>query len=532
MARSKSKAYTPAAAGRHLPVSSGNQSIAGSSRHETTTSSLTEIRFLPPEYYSSRLSTVAQHRKPSPIWDLFSVEGKPGMLSMLAGKPHPSTFPFEHITLGFRTPNTQKITNMTLQEDELETALQYGMTAGIPELVGWVEGMMRTVHSRGENEGWRVSMGAGSQDLLYKAFNALLNPGDTILVEGPTYPTIMPILDAMSCQYAIVDSDEDGISTVDLEKVLSTWDEDVKGPLPRVLYTVPFGSNPGGVTASLQRRIGVLQLARRYDLLILEDDPYYFLYYGDAPRPPSYFTLDRQLGGEVGRVLRFDSFSKILSSGFRLGWLTGPDRLLVAIERHPNSLSQVIILKLLKEWGLEGFLAHTSRTADFYRQRRDTLNAYLERHLAELAEWKPPDASMFFWIKLRLPYQNREADSTAFIRDKAISKGVLVLPGATAFPDGRKTTRVRLSFSLLSDQEMEEAIKRLAEVLREEQPHSVLPSPTISRMSVEPEQLPTPPSEIDQHALGPGSNSSAGKKRKGRKVWLDYVMYPVYAHRR
>lgn len=125
----------------------------------------------------------------------------------------------------------------------------------------------------------------------------------------------------------------------------------------------------------------------------------------------------------------------------------------------------MIILKLLKDWGLDGFLAHAERTADFYRQRRDTLNSYLNEHLNGLAEWTPPDASMFFWIKLILP---GSSDSTVFIREKAIARGVLVLPGATAFPDGRKTAHVRVSFSLLQDEELLEAVKRLAEVLREE----------------------------------------------------------------
>ncbi|KAH6912754.1 kynurenine/alpha-aminoadipate aminotransferase [Coprinopsis sp. MPI-PUGE-AT-0042] len=432
-----------------------------------------ESPILSSDFYQSRLSNVSKHRKPSPIWDLFSVENKPGMLSMLAGKPNPSTFPFEHITLGVRSPETGELKNLTLEDAELSAALQYGMTAGHSELVSWMTEMMQTVHKRANSreEGWRVSLGAGSQDLLYKAFNALLNPGDTILVEGPTYPTIMPILDSMGVQYSIVDADEDGISTSALAQVLANWDSS-QGPFPKVLYTVPFGSNPAGVTTSYGRRVEVLRLARQYDLLILEDDPYYFLYYGDSPRPPSYLTLERQMGGQLGRVLRFDSFSKILSAGFRLGWVTGPDAILTAIERHsavsvvqPSSLSQVIVLKLLKEWGLDGFLAHAERTADFYRQRRDVLNSYLQEHLTGLAEWTQPDASMFFWIKLILPGSN---DSTVFIREKAIARGVLVLPGATAFPDGRKTAHVRVSFSLLQDEELLEAVKRLAEVLREE----------------------------------------------------------------
>ncbi|KAJ2917040.1 hypothetical protein MD484_g3390, partial [Candolleomyces efflorescens] len=465
------------------------------------------------EYYHSRLSAVSKARKPSPIWDLFSVEAQPGMLSMLAGKPNPSTFPFSHITLGVKSPtptascSSEAGMELVLKDDDLAMALQYNMTAGIPDLVSWVTHLMETVHCTPSSKSkevakpnWRVSLGPGSQDLLYKAFCALLDPGDTIIVEGPTYPTIIPLLDAMGCHYAIVDSDDEGMSASDLDKMLGTWDRAAK-PFPKVLYTVPFGSNPAGITTSYTRRLQILHLARKYDLLILEDDPYYFLYYGEAPKPPSYFALDRQqqptsADFKGGRVVRLDSFSKIISAGFRLGWVTGPSVILTAIERHnastvvqPSSLSQMVLLKLLQTWGLEGFLEHAEKTALFYRERRDVLAGHLERHLRLsdqrdendgggcLAEWRVPDASMFFWVKLNLQSSlpdgacpNTDAeDSTPFIRDTAVPRGVLVLPGKTAFPDGRETLHVRLSFSLLSDEEMEEAVKRLAGAIVEQQ---------------------------------------------------------------
>lgn len=114
------------------------------------------------------------------------------MLSMLAGKPHPINFPFEYIHLGVRTPGQDSVDGqvheLVIKDAELDVALQYGLTSGIPELVQWITELMQQLHSRGADEGWRVSIGPGSQDLLYKAFNALLNPGDTVIVEGPTYP--------------------------------------------------------------------------------------------------------------------------------------------------------------------------------------------------------------------------------------------------------------------------------------------------------------------------------------------------------
>ncbi|KAG2008728.1 kynurenine/alpha-aminoadipate aminotransferase [Coprinopsis cinerea AmutBmut pab1-1] len=375
---------------------------------------------LPPTFYADKLSNAAKARKPCPIHDLFAVGSKPGILSMVLGQPNPSTFPFEKLTIqvkpttaaGAGDDNVRDVTtNLVLElQEELEVALQYGQTAGVTELVEWIQEMMSDVHGRRAEEGWRVIIGAGGQDLLYKAFHALLNPGDSILVEGPTYPAALSVLDGLGCHCRAVDVDDDGMSISHLTEVLEAWDEG-ETPFPRVLYTIPFGANPSGVTATYETRVEVLRLARKYDLIIIEDDPYYFLYYGNLPRPPSYFSLERELGGELGRVLRLDSFSKVLAPGFRLGWATGPRELLDAIERHnsisvaqASTFSQIITLKLLREWGLNGFLAHTRRIAEVYKKRRTVFNAYLERHLSGLAEWRVPDASMYFWFNCRLEY--------------------------------------------------------------------------------------------------------------------------------
>lgn len=141
---------------------------------------------------------------------------------------------------------------------------------------------------------------------------------------------------------------------------------------------------------------------------------------------------------------------------------------------QPSSLSQIVALRLLKEWGVDGFLTHAQHAANFYKRRRDVMQACLEKHLTGLAEWTVPEAAMFFWLGLKLPktvdLQNVviDGDSTTFIRTKAIDRGVLVLPGATSYVDGRQTAHVRVAFSMLSDEDTEEAIKRLAMLLKEE----------------------------------------------------------------
>lgn len=440
---------------------------------------------LPAQFYEEKLSTSAKNRKPPPLWALMARESDPAVLSMLAGKPNPATFPFEYINIGVRSPgadNKDAITkDLVVEGDELNIALQYGLTTGVPELRAWLEKLMRTEHSREKSEGWRCSVGAGSQDLLYKVLNALLSPGDTLIVEGPTYPGATPIMAALGIEYITIDVDEQGIQSSKLATILETWAP--TKPLPKALYTIPFGSNPAGVTASYQRRVEILKLSKKYNFMIIEDDPYYFLYYGDTPRPASYFTLEKRLLNEVGRVLRLDSFSKIMAAGLRIGWLTGPEALLKAVEAHSmcnvvqaSTVTQILILKVLREWGIEGFFKHASGAASFYKRRRDVMAAALNRHLAGHGEWTQPDASMFFWIKLRLPpaksngleIQSAEVDgdSTTFIRSKALPGGVLVLPGATSYVDGRQTAHVRVCFSMLSDEATDEAIRRLAAVLQ------------------------------------------------------------------
>ncbi|KAG6840389.1 hypothetical protein C0991_007019 [Blastosporella zonata] len=237
---------------------------------------------------------------------------------------------------------------------------------------------------------------------------------------------------------------------------------------------VQYGCNPTGMTATLERRKEVLALAREHNFLILEDDPYYFLYYGKAARYPSYFTLEGE-GSETGRVLRFDSLSKILSAGIRIGFVSGPTRLLQAINAHTatsnlqtSSLTQVIVYKLLQSWGYDAFIKHTEKVSEFYREKRDVFETAMKKHLSGLAEWVSPEAGMFFWFKLLLPDDGSGdgGDSQALIAEKAVREGVLALPGTAFLPNGRKTAYVRASFSLLGEEDVDEALRRLANVIK------------------------------------------------------------------
>ncbi|KAJ3502433.1 hypothetical protein NLJ89_g8893 [Agrocybe chaxingu] len=289
------------------------------------------ITRLPDEFYTDFLSDIAKNRRPSPIRSLFPLEKTPGVISLLAGKPNSSTFPFTSLSFSVVSPTSSDEMTLTIDGAELQLGLQYSSTEGIEPLLDWLYGLQEVNHGRKRGEGWRISVGCGSQDLIYKAINAMVNPGDTVLVESPAYAGVIPMFASLHCNQIEVQTDAHGICSSSLCTTLEQWP--AGKPKPKVLYTVPYGCNPTGMTATTDRRKEVLQLAREHNFIILEDDPYFYLYYGKAPRYPSYFQLELE-EPEVGRVLRFDSLSKILSAGIRIGFTTGPDMLLKAIDQH------------------------------------------------------------------------------------------------------------------------------------------------------------------------------------------------------
>ncbi|CCM06418.1 uncharacterized protein FIBRA_08679 [Fibroporia radiculosa] len=437
------------------------------------------VKSLPTEFYAPYLSDVAKERKPSPIRSLYPLENRPGVISLLAGKPNATTFPLTSIRLTSSSPAdpSRQIEN-EISGKALAEGLQYGPTAGIPSLCEWIYGLQQREHGRQKDEGWRVSIGSGSQDLIYKAsvdeaVVAMVNPGDPVLVETPTYAGVLPMFQALNCDLIDIETDSHGIRSKSLRAILENWPS--SKPRPKLLYTVPYGCNPTGMTASLERRREVLALSKEHDFIIMEDDPYYYLYYGDAPRYPSYFSLESKEQSEVGRVLRFDSLSKILSSGIRIGFACGPEPLMQAIDMHTavanlqtSSLTQSITFALLDSWGYDGFMMHTRAVSQFYREKRDVFESAMKRHLEALAEWTRPEAGMFFWFKLLLdPTGESEGDSESIVRTKAYERGVLALPGTAFLPRGGKTPYVRAAFSLLGPEEVEEAIKRLRETVLE-----------------------------------------------------------------
>ncbi|KAI8352132.1 pyridoxal phosphate-dependent transferase [Choanephora cucurbitarum] len=407
--------------------------------------------------YQAFISERSKARKPSAIRALSPYLHQKDMISLGAGQPNPSTFPFAGMSITLKSGET-----LSIDSELFSRSLSYDLTPGLPHLNNWLCELQRREHKPPVD--FDLSIGCGSQDLLTKAFEMLLNDGDAILVENPSYTGCLSFLKTLRCDLVAVATDAYGIVPDSLDALLSNWPQDSPQPRPRVLYTIPSGGNPTGATATLERKQAVYAICQRFNVLIIEDDAYYYLQF-QSPRIPSYLSLDQD-----GRVLRCDSMSKILSAGLRLGWITGPAPLLERINMHtmvtnlqPSGIPQVMAYQLLSQWTHQGFFEHVEHVAQFYREKRDDFVDCLDRHLKGRAEWVVPQAGMFVWLKLV-----GIRDSYDLVMTKAVKENVLAIPGVAFLPEGTQSEYVRVSYSNVSKSNMDEALARLARVVDQE----------------------------------------------------------------
>ncbi|CAG8595469.1 3337_t:CDS:2, partial [Paraglomus occultum] len=382
--------------------------------------------------YDYFLSEVSKARQPSPIRALVPLVKTPGMISLGAGNPNPTSFPFKSMTV---TLNDGQ--NYTIAEDDMADALQYGPTPGLPALREWLHNFQNTIHEP-PAKSFDLCVGTGSQDLLAKTLEALISPGDYVLIENPTYTGTLAFLRSQPCNLVEVETDDQGLVPDSLYSILDNWDHTQR--FPKILYTVPVGGNPTGISTTFERKQQIYAYAQKFNILILEDDPYYYLQF-NSPRIKSYLSMDTD-----GRVVRFDSMSKLLSAGIRIGWATGPapiiDRINMhtqATNLHPSSLAQMVIYKLLEQWGVDQFLKHADSVASLYKGKRDNFLACADKHLAgTCAQWVVPSAGMFVWIKL-----DGIDDTKDLIHNKALEKKVLAIPGEfTGWPVASEAARL------------------------------------------------------------------------------------------
>ncbi|XP_020661172.2 kynurenine/alpha-aminoadipate aminotransferase, mitochondrial [Pogona vitticeps] len=421
--------------------------------------------------YSQFLTPISMARKTNPARMTSGLAKKMSSIIMLSGgMPNADYFPIKAASISLRDGTT-----IDIGEQLMKKALQYSPSEGIQELLSWLYELQMKIHNPPtalyppEKGKMKICITTGSQDGLNKVYDMLLSPGDNVLLDEPNFSGTMASLRPLGCNIIKVPSDEHGIIPKALKEILSRWKSNnthkPSGKTPKFLYTVPSGGNPSGSTLTAERKKEIYQLAQEYNFLIIEDDPYYFVQF-EKPKPPSFLSMDVD-----GRVIRGDTFSKIISSGLRVGFLTGPapliDRIILHIEvstMHTSTFTQVLLTELFKKWGQKGFLEYADRVSEFYQKQRDTMLAAADKWLKGLADWYTPKAGLFLWIKIKgIP------DTYQMIMEKALEKGVSLLPGRDFMIDGSEPCPyVRASFSYASPEQMDQGFQRLAELIKEE----------------------------------------------------------------
>ncbi|KAJ8669322.1 hypothetical protein QAD02_000581 [Eretmocerus hayati] len=381
------------------------------------------------------------------------------IISLAEGMPNEETFPFTEISVKLSDGS-----DFVLDGEELATALQYIPSQGYPPLIQAIKEFQRKAHAPPVWERREVVIVAGGQDGLSKALEAIIGPGDPILVQNPFYPGASVVIAPHDAELIPIEQDDHGISSECLREKLR--ERQLAGlKMPKMMYINATGANPTGTVMPLQRREEIYQIACEYNFLILDDDPYHFMYFNDEA-PCSFLSLDTE-----NRVIRIDSFSKVLSSGLRIGVITAAAPLVSSIELHMQSshlhaptLSQVILYKLLKIWGFDKMMEHFRKIRSFYKERRDLIVKVAEQHLQGIAEFTVPSAGFFLWIKVP-----GVQDTWKMVMQRGVSYGVLVAPGAAFMADpSEPCNALRASFAKASYKEMNLAMERLAQLIRDE----------------------------------------------------------------
>ena len=378
-------------------------------------------------------SADARNYRPSAIRALAKWINDPKVISFAGGSPNPETFPAERFAV---------IADRVLR-DRRNVSLQYGPTRGLPRLCEFVA-------SRSQAKTEEVILTTGSQQALDLIAHTILDAGDVVAVELPTYIGGTSSFYARSAQMVGVAQDDDGIVPESLAEV-------AKRKRIKLLYTIPNFQNPSGRLMSQPRRDRVLEIARRHDFLIIEDDPYGELVYVAGADTTPMKSRDAD-----GRVLYLGTFSKVLAPGVRCGWIVAPKPLIDRIEiakQAADLCSGMLDQSIVDEYCNGGELpAQIERVRAIYREKRAVMLDALQRHFSGRAHWTAANGGLFTFMTL-----NDDIDSAAFV-ERAVANGVAYVPGSPFFVDGSGRNTLRLTFAKELDGRIREGIARLAAV--------------------------------------------------------------------
>ncbi len=387
--------------------------------------------------YAKRMDNI----KASEIRELLKLTQQPNIISFAGGMPAPESFPIEEL--------------VKIGKDVLENtgtlALQYGPTEGYQPLRDAIAKRMAKVKVGVKAENILVT--SGSQQGLDFAAKIFINPGDIIVCESPTYLGAINAFKAYEPKFIEVSTDKDGMDMEELEEVLKN-NENVK-----FIYVIPDFQNPSGKTWSIERRIKLVELANKYNIGIIEDNPYGELRFeGEVLPAVKHFDTE-------GRVAFLGTFSKILCPGLRLGWVVADKEFLnkfilvkQGADLQSSTISQMEVAKFLETYNID---QHIQKIIDIYKVRRDVMIKTMEEEFPEGVSFTYPEGGLFTWVVLPEYMNARE------LALKALEQNVAYVPGGSFFPNGGNENTFRLNYSNMNEEKIVEGIKRLGKVIKE-----------------------------------------------------------------
>ncbi|MCZ8094725.1 MAG: PLP-dependent aminotransferase family protein [Acidovorax sp.] len=394
--------------------------------------------------FADRLNNV----ETSAIRELFKLLGKPGIISFAGGFPDSAMFDVEGI---------RAASNAALAE-EPGAALQYGATEGYNPLREQLAAFMA---SKGAQDvaADNLIVTTGSQQALDLLGKTLISPGDKVIVEGPTFLATIQCFRLYGAELISAPIDGNGVKTDELEKLIAEHK-------PKFVYLIPTFGNPSGAMLSLERRKAVLEMAVKHNTLIVEDDPYGDLYFGEAP-PPSLLNLSATVPGSRELLVHCGSLSKVLSPGLRVGWMIAPAELLGKAtmckqfsDAHTSTFAQATAAQYLKAGRMPATLDNVRKV---YAERAQAMGDALRKELGDAIEFVQPQGGLFVWARLT-GAGGKVADGNVLAK-RAIEKGVAFVPGTPFFCANPDHATFRLSFATADVDKIREGVARLGQAI-------------------------------------------------------------------
>ncbi|WP_228894624.1 PLP-dependent aminotransferase family protein [Acidovorax sp. Leaf73] len=394
--------------------------------------------------FADRLNNV----ETSAIRELFKLLGKPGIISFAGGFPDSAMFDVEGI---------RAASNAALAE-EPGAALQYGATEGYNPLREQLAAFMASKGAK-DVAADNLIVTTGSQQALDLLGKTLISPGDKVIVEGPTFLATIQCFRLYGAELISAPIDGNGVKTDELEKLIAEHK-------PKFVYLIPTFGNPSGAMLSLERRKAVLEMAVKHNTLIVEDDPYGDLYFGDAP-PPSLLNLSATVPGSRDLLVHCGSLSKVLSPGLRVGWMIAPAELLGKAtmckqfsDAHTSTFAQATAAQYLKAGRMPATLANVRKV---YAERAQAMGDALRKELGDAIEFVQPQGGLFVWARLT-GAGGKVADGNVLAK-RAIEKGVAFVPGTPFFCANPDHATFRLSFATADVDKIREGVARLGQAI-------------------------------------------------------------------